>query len=104
MALRLTMMKRMILVIPFLKIPSPVPFGIMLFSVGVMRIIEATAMKESWNETSKRDAGLMIRMANAANASMFKRSRPLPARSAIRKQSIMMVALIVDMRRPAIKA
>jgi len=76
----------------------------MPLSVGVMRIMEATAMKESWNETSKREAGLMIRMANAANASMFKRSRPLPARSAIRKQSIIIVALIVDMRSPAMKA
>jgi len=70
------MVKRMILVIPFLKIPCSFAFGIMPLSVGVMRIMEATAMKESWNETSKREAGLIIRMANAANASMFKRSRP----------------------------
>jgi len=81
-AAKLTMVKSRTEVMPLLMIPPPVPSGIILLSVGVIRIIEATATKESWNETSIRDAGFMIRMANAAKASIFKRSRPLPGKGA----------------------
>ena len=71
---------------------------------GMNSRIDATAMKESWKEMSKRAAGDTTRIAKAASARVFKRSLPRPIRIVTSRASVMSRALTVDIPSPATKA
>src|SRR5512139_498581 len=71
---------------------------------GTRYRIEATAAKESWKDTSNREAGENIRITKTANASVLGRSLSLSRSRAARKTAIITVALTVEMPKPAMNA